>query len=268
MLVYDALAPGVGPFDGALEVHVGPVSRDDGSALGVADATASGLAVYRGGESQVWDTQAGAWAPGATDPATLGTFPLMHVDGEAQPWRATLVPLVAGGDTPGPFSDDGTEFTVRAWFADAASGTLGPPSDPLVLTSLADAMRAGLRTRPDQDPLGAEAVAVYLKDAASLHDLGALEIEENGASADVSLVRRQGGAERARVRLAADGAVEITTTTAAGAASVVIRADGVIRLTSAVEVEVVAPLVTLDADLQVNRLSYLPTPPGPRRWLP
>lgn len=270
-LVFDALSPGVGPFDGAIEIRLGPVTRADGSVLSVADATGAGLAVYRGGGSEVWDTEASAWAPGATDPDTIGTFALMHVEGQAEPWRATVVPLVAGGDNPGPFDDEGTAFTFRAWFVNGETdGTLGPASDPLRLASLTDAMRAGLRLPPDQDPLHADAVTVYLKDS-DLRDLGTLEIEENGASADVSLVRRQGGVERARIRLGADGGVTIRTTTAAGAVSIEIGADGVIRLASAAEVELAAPLVTLDGDLHVNRVSYIPnpapSPPGARRWL-
>jgi hypothetical protein len=225
------LFPDGAPFDGAVQEQGG----------------AAGFLVYRaaapGAMWEVWNGAAGRWQASAEAvDATLPLQPLTYAAGETLPWRGILVgagqpkleAIAPGGPIPFP------QYAVRTLFAASRGGLeyrgLGPHSAGVRFAKMTDIMRVGLGMPAGQAPLDAEALMIFLRDAA-LRTVGSVEIRLDGGTAAIEISNRDSaGSVRARVLLTAAG--EIRLRPASGAK------------------------VVIEGDLEVGHVTYLPAAGG------
>jgi hypothetical protein len=216
---YKPPPPAPAALEKPLEIRCAKVTFPDGSEFVQASGTA-GFFAYRepsAGVLEIWNEDAKRWEP---DPgAQVGALkpkPLIFKEGDAAPWQS---PLVASGQKDKDGKDqfakaapDFPRYSFRSFFSGARDGQaftgLSAPSAPVRFASALDSMRAGLSLGEDETTENATELTIALKDAA-LRVVGSIFIKAEGGSARVEISNAQSGAQRAVVRLLANGDIEL-----------------------------------------------------------
>jgi hypothetical protein len=241
-LAFKPIAGVFAPLESPVGVSFAAVRFPDGSAMAPDDLTAAQAIVSRvrmpGGGSEIWDATAKVWRPVVgLDQTTLAGVPLLPPKAGDGPWAGLLVaagqtdaagaPQIEGATAHYPF------YRVRGLFrarrgADEAVG-LGPESPPIEFASAVAAARFAAELTPAPD--SATRVRIVLRNGAA-QPVGALDIDASGGNAVVTLATYDAGGSPM--------------------ASVVIQADGSIRLTP-----VYSKRVVVAGDLQAEHIFYV-----------
>lgn len=219
-LKFEAVAAGVAPLEKPLEVRTAKVLLPDGSEFAQTNLGTAGFFVYRkpsAATTELWNEDAKEWQ---TDPGPavsgLKPKPLIFKDGDPIPWQA---PLVAAGQKDKNEKDQFKKakfgfpvYFFRAFFSATLNAVpvsgLSNPSAAVSFVSALDAIRAGVAIGEDETPKDATEITVFLRDA-GLKTLGSLVIRAEGTSARLELSNSVGGAQRAVLRILANGDLEI-----------------------------------------------------------
>lgn len=236
-----ALPTSVASTEEPLKVLLTGLRNDDGSAVTKDQITFIGVFVFRG--AQFWDDKAKQWIDTPPDSQLLQRQPLAAIYKEGA-WEAILVGLgqkdAAGADVYTP----GLSYFVRAFVATAGEKSekvLSAPSPTFTFVDAAARKRFSLQFQtPETKAEAANRVRIQLKGDA-LQVAGFVE------------VRAQPSFE-----------VEIANCDASGnkLAQVLLRANGEIVLTPAAGTR-----VTIDGDIETNRVLYAPSGGGVKQWL-
>jgi hypothetical protein len=222
--------------------------NDDGSTVTKDQITFIGVFVFRG--AQFWDDKAKQWIDTPPDTQLLQRQPLaaIYKEGATPAWEATIVGLgqkdAAGADVYSPAVGGAPTYFLRAFVTTAGESgekALSAPSPPFTFVDAATRKRFSLQFQtPDTKAEAANRVRIQLKGDA-LQVAGFVE------------VRAQPSFE-----------VEIANCDASGnkLAQVLLRANGEIVLTPATGAR-----VTVDGDIETNRVLYAPSGGGAKQWL-
>lgn len=220
VLQFKPVATGLAALEKPLEVRCAKVLLPDGAEFGQSNLGTAGFFVYRRRTAtlyELWDEDAKEWKP---DPGTaVANFkpkPLIFKQGDPFPWQA---PLVAAGQKDKNDKDQFSKakfgfplYYFRAFFSATVNAVqisaLSSPSSTVSFVSTMDAMRAGVAVGEDETPENASEITLFLRDP-NLRAIGAVVIRQDASSALVEISNSSGGAQRAVIRLRANGDIEL-----------------------------------------------------------
>ncbi|HEU5407730.1 MAG TPA: hypothetical protein VFU48_08170 [Nitrospira sp.] len=219
-LDFKPIDAGLAMLEKPIEVRCATVTFPDASRFEQGNLGTAGFFIYRqlgAVPAEVWNDEDKLWEP---DPGSgvIGLKPkaLIFKEGDPVPWRA---PVVAAGQKDKNDQDQFRkaaplfpQYFFRAYFAatrngDSYSGLSGATS-PIRFISALDAIRAGVKVGDGETPENATEVSLFLRDA-SRQFIGTIQIFSDSGSARIEISNRDSGAQKAVIRMLANGDVEI-----------------------------------------------------------